>query len=70
MQSITLSTFSTLASNEFLQNFQLLCATGLDSTRIVKNVALVIRKLKFVLDGVLASLVPHLVATKEKYHCH
>ena len=70
MQSITQSFLSTLALNEFLQNFEFLCATGLDSTRIVKNVTLVIRELKFVVDGVLASLVPSLDATEEKDYYH
>ena len=54
--------------NEFLQNLEFLIATRLDSARVVKNVAFMIREHEFVVDGVLASLVPCLEATKEKYH--
>jgi hypothetical protein len=48
--------FLALASNEFLQNAEFLCATCLDSARIVKNVAPMIGEHKFVVDVVLASL--------------
>jgi hypothetical protein len=44
--------------NEFFQNLEFFCATRLDSTRIVKNVTLMIGEHKFVIDGVLASLAP------------
>jgi hypothetical protein len=70
MQSVSQSLFSTLASNEFLQNFEFLCATRLDSTRIVKNITLVIGEHKLVVDPVFASLVLCLGTTKEKYRCH
>ena len=49
----------TLASDEFLQNRKFLRATRLESTRVVKNVALVIGEYKFVVDPVLASLDSH-----------
>ena len=68
MQSRIQFPLSTLALNEFLQNLEFLCATRLDSARVVKNVALMIGEHEFVVDGVLASLVPCLEATKEKYH--
>ena len=57
MQSIAQSPFSTLASNELLQNLEFLCATALDSARVVKNVTGVIGEHKLVVDCVLASLV-------------
>ena len=69
MYSVSQSLFSTLASNEFPQNFEFICATRLDSTRIVKNVTRVIGEHKFVIDCMLASLTPWLEAIEEKYHC-
>jgi hypothetical protein len=69
MQSIAQSPFSTLASNELLQNLEFLCATTIDSARVVKNVTRVIGEHKLVVDCVLASLVvPCLGATKENYY--
>ena len=56
MQSSPQLLFSALASNELSQNPELLCATRLDSARIVKNVTLVIGEHNFVVDLVLASL--------------
>jgi hypothetical protein len=57
--------------NEFLKNFEFLSATRFDSARIVKGVTLMIRELKFIVDAVLASLVPCLEVTEEKYYyCH
>ena len=53
--------------NEFFQNLEFLCATRLDSTRIVKNVACMIGEYKFIIDGVLASLTPYSGANKEQY---
>ena len=70
MQSIPQSAFYTPASNEFLQNLEFACATRLDPARIMKNVAIMIREHKFVVDVVLASLAPRLEATKEKYQHH
>jgi hypothetical protein len=70
MQSLAQSAFSTLALNEFLQNLKFLGATGLDSPRIVKNVARMIGEHKFVVDRVLAALAPCLETTEEKYFCH
>jgi hypothetical protein len=70
MQSVLQSPFSALVSNEFLQNCEFLRATRLDSTRIVKNITLVIGEHKLVVDGVFASLVLCLGSTREKYHCH
>jgi hypothetical protein len=70
MQSETQPPFSTFASNELLQDFEFLFATRLDTPRVVKNVTLVIGEHKFVVDPVLASLVPCLEATKDKYRCH
>jgi hypothetical protein len=66
MQSVSQSPFSTLASNEFLQNFKFLCATRFDSARIVKNVTQMIGEHKFVVDVVLASLAPCLEATERE----
>ena len=70
MQSVSQSLFSTLASNEFLQNPEFLYTTRLNSARIVENVSLMIGEHKLVVDGVLASLAPYLEATEEKYYCH
>jgi hypothetical protein len=42
--------------NEFLQSLEFLCATALDSARIVKNVTRMIGEHKFIVDSVLASL--------------
>jgi hypothetical protein len=70
MQFIAQSPFSTLASNEFLQNPEFLCAPRLDSPRIVKNVTVMIGEHEFIIDVVLASLAPCLEATKEKYYRH
>ena len=66
MQSRAQSPLSTLASNEFLQDPEFLCATGFDSARIVKNVAPMIGEYKFIVDTVLASLVLGLEATEER----
>ena len=60
--------FYTPALDEFLQNTEFVCASRLDSARVVKNVATMIGEHKFVLDGVLASLTPSLETTEEKYH--
>jgi hypothetical protein len=53
--------------NEFFQDLEFFCATRFDSTRIVKNVTCMIGEHKFVIDGVLASLIPYLEANKERY---
>ena len=66
MQSKTQLLFSTLASNEVLQNPEFVYATCLDSARIVENVTLVIGEHKFVINAVLASLVPCLETTEGK----
>ena len=58
VQSITQFPFSTLASDEILQNPKFVYATRLYSPRIVKNIALMIGEHKFVIDPVLASLAP------------
>jgi hypothetical protein len=47
---------STLVTNEFSQSLEFLCATRLDSARIVKNIARMIGEHKFIVDVVLASL--------------
>jgi hypothetical protein len=70
MQFMTQSPFSALAYNEFLQDPEFLCATGLDSPRIVKNVAIMVGEHKFVVDRVFASLAPWLEASEAKYCCH
>ena len=57
MQSIHQPSFPTFASDKLLQNLEFFCATALDSTRIVKNIALMIGEYEFVIDRVLASLV-------------
>jgi hypothetical protein len=43
-------------SNKFLHDLQLLVATGFESARVVKYVAIVIGEHKFILDVVLAAL--------------
>ena len=58
MQSVFQSPFSTLALNEFVQNFEFVCATRFDSARIVENITLMIGEHKFVVDAVFASLTP------------
>ena len=70
MQSRMQSLFSTLASNEFLQNPKFFYATRLDSARIVKSVSPMIGEYKFIIDAVLASLALCLEATEEKYYGH
>jgi hypothetical protein len=70
MQSVSQSLCCTLVSNEFLQNFEFLRATRLDSTRIVKNVTLMTGEHKLVVDSVFASLALCLGETEEKYHRH
>jgi hypothetical protein len=56
--------------NEFFQSLEFLRATRLDSTRIVKNVTRMIGEYKFIVDGMLASLRPHLGANEEEYWYH
>jgi hypothetical protein len=56
--------------NEFSQSLEFLCATALDSARIVKNVTRMIGEHKFIVDGVLASLARCQWAIEEKYDCH
>ena len=56
MQFVLQLPFSTLASNEFLQNLEFFSATRLNSPRIVKNVTVMIGEHEFVVDIVLASL--------------
>ena len=56
MQSMAQSPFSTLALDKILQNLKLLCATWLDSTRIVKNVTRMIEEHEFVVDTVVSPL--------------
>ena len=70
MQSTAQYPFSTLASNEFLQNSEFICATRLDSPRIVENETRMLGKHKFVVDIVLASLAPYSEATEGKYYRH
>ena len=70
MQSITQLLFATFVLNEFLQNPEFLRATCLDSTRIVKNVTLMVGQHEFVVDSVLASLGSCLEATEEKHYDH
>jgi hypothetical protein len=68
MQFVFQSFLATLAMNELFQNLEFLCATRLDSTRIVKNVTHMIGEHKFIVDGVLASLTECLVANEQKYY--
>ena len=51
--------------NELSQYLEFLCATALDSARIVKNVTRIIGEHKFIVDGVLASLAQCQWANKE-----
>ena len=69
MQSVPQQPFSTLASNEFLQDRKFLYATRLNSARIVKDVALMVGKHEFVVDAVFASLdLCFKGKPKERYH--
>ena len=70
MQFVSQSLLSTFALNEFFQDLEFIYATRLYASRIVKNITLMIGELKFVIDGVLASLDLCLEATEEKYHCY
>jgi hypothetical protein len=70
MQSLLQLFFSALASNKFLQNFEFLRATRLDSTRIVKNITVMVGEYKLVVDPMFASLALCLGSPEEKYHCH
>ena len=62
--------FPTLATNEFSQSLEFLCATRLDSARIVKNITRMIGEHKFIVDGVLASLARCQSAYEEEYEYH
>ncbi len=64
MQSGSQSPFSTLASNELLQNPKFLYTARLNSARVVKHVARMIGEYEFVIDRVLASLALCSEATK------
>ena len=64
MQFVSQSLFSTLALNELLQDLEFIYATRLYSSRIVKNVTLMIGEHELIVDYVLASLDPCLEATK------
>jgi hypothetical protein len=71
MQFVSYFFFSTLATNELSQCVKFLCATRLDSARIMKNVTRMIGEHEFIVDGVLASLVPsYLGASEEKHDYH
>jgi hypothetical protein len=70
MQLRTQSHLSTFAPNKFPQNLEFLCATRLDTARIVKNVTRMIGEHKFVIDAVFASLAPCLGTTEEKCNHH
>ena len=60
--------------NEFSQSLEFLCATALDSARIVKNVTCMIGEHKFIVNGVFAPLAPCQMSlsmgNKEKYDDH
>ena len=70
MQFVSQSLFSTLALNELSQDREFIYATRLYSSRIVKNITLVIGEHELVVDPVLAPLDPCLETIKEKYHCY
>ena len=56
--------------NEFSQYLEFLCATALDSARIVKNVTRMIGEHKFIINGVLASLARCQWENEEEYEYH
>jgi len=56
MYSVMQSGFTTLASNEFLQDVYFLCITALDASGIMKNISPMVREDKFIIHVVLASL--------------
>ena len=66
MQFVSQSFLATLALDEFVQNLEFFYATRLDSTRIVKDVTSMVGEHKFIVDGVLAWLRPHL--GEEEYY--
>ena len=70
MQFVSQFFLSALATNELSQSVEFLCATALDSARIVKNVTRMIGKHKFVVDDVLASLSTMSMDNEEKYDDH
>ena len=70
MQSVSQLFLSALATNEFSQSLEFICATALDSARIVKNVTLMIGEHKFIVNGVLASLARFQWANDERYEYH
>jgi hypothetical protein len=70
MQSTTQLLFFALVLNEFLQNSKFLCATRLDSARIVKNVARMIEEHEFIVDTVLSPLEPCSEAAEVKHYYH
>ena len=60
MQFVSQFLFFTLASDEIFQDLKFVNTTRLDSLRIVKDITRVIGENEFVIDFVLASLVPWL----------
>ena len=70
MQFVSQSISFTLASNELFQDLEFIYATRLYSSRIVKNITLMIGEHELVVDPVLASLDLCLETTEEKFHCY
>ena len=70
MQFVSQSLLSTLALNELFQDLEFIYAARLYSSRIMKNITLMIGEHKLVVDPVLASLDLCLETTVEKFHCY
>ena len=58
MQSVSQFLFFALASNEIFQDLEFVNATRLDPLRIVEDITRMIGENKFIVDLVLAPLVP------------
>ena len=65
MQFVSQALFSTLALNELFQDPKFIYATRLYSSRIMKDITLMIGEHQLVVDLVLASLDPCLEVTEE-----
>ena len=70
MQLVSYLVISTLTTNEFSQYLEFLCATGLETAGIVKDVTRMIGEQKLIVDGVLASLARRQWANEAKYDYH
>ena len=56
MQPIPQSLLPRLANHKFFDSLQLICTACLESTRVVENVSIVVRKDEFIVNVVKATL--------------